>query len=295
MALSRRLQADLWIVFLSAIWGCTFVVIKRALEDISPLLFILIRFAAAALLMRLAVPRGAISRSALAGGAVTGMLLFAGFVTQTVGIQFTSAARSAFITGMYLVFTPLLAVLIRKRWPSMDAMLGVALATTGLFLLTRPGESGGGFGLGESLTLVCALAFAGHLLAVDHYTRLFDKSAIAFLQVLTVALLAAPSAFFLETPRLVATPRLAGALIVTSLLATALAFYILNRVQSWSTPTREAIIFAAEPVFAAFTSWIVEGESLTPAALSGAALILAGMLAVELSPLRRWRAGEAAA
>jgi drug/metabolite transporter (DMT)-like permease len=297
VSLSRRLQADLWIVVLSAIWGCTFVVTKRALEDISPLLFILLRFTAAAGLLLWMVPRGSLRRGALAGGVVTGLLLFAGFVTQTIGIQHTTAARSAFITGMYLVFTPLLAVLVKRRWPSPDSLLGVTLATAGLYLLTRPtGPAGGtGFGLGEGLTLLCAVAFAGHLLAVDHYTRRFDKSAIAFLQVAAVAVLAAPAAALAEAPRLEPTARLMAALGLTSILATAAAFYILNRVQSWTTPTRAAIIFAAEPVFAALTSWAAEGEALTTGALAGAALIVAGMLAAELSPLRRLRPGEAAA
>lgn len=290
----RRLQADLWIVVLSAIWGCTFVVTKRALQDVSPLLFILLRFVIATCLLYWMVPRGALSRRALGGGAVTGVLLFTGFATQTTGIQYTTPARSAFITGMYLVFTPLLAVVVKRRWPSLDSLLGVSLATAGLYLLTRPTDAGAGFGPGEGLTLMCALAFAGHLLAVDHYTRRFDKSAIAFLQVAVVALLAAP-AVLLETPRLAATPRLWLALGITSLLATAAAFWILNTVQAWTTPTRAAIIFAAEPVFAAITSWVVEGEALTSGALAGAGLIVAGMLAAELSPLRRLRPGEAPA
>jgi drug/metabolite transporter (DMT)-like permease len=297
VSLSRRLQADLWIVVLSAIWGSTFVVSKRALEDISPLLFILLRFTIASALLLWMVPRGTLRRGALTGGAVTGLLLFAGFVTQTIGIQYTTPSRSAFITGMYLVFTPLLAVVVKRRWPSLDSLAGVSLATAGLYLLTRPTDAaaGAGFGLGEGLTLLCAVAFAGHLLAVDHYTRRFDKSAIAFLQVAVVALLAAPAAMFTETARLDVTPRLLMALGVTSLLATAAAFWILNRVQSWTSPTRAAIIFAAEPVFAALTSWVAEGEALTAGALAGAALIVAGMLAAELSPLRRLRPDEAAA
>jgi drug/metabolite transporter (DMT)-like permease len=295
VSLSRRLQADLWIVLLSAVWGCTFVVIKRALDDASPFVFVLTRFTIASLLLYWMVPKGAMGRGAVAGGAVTGLLLFTGFATQTLGMQHTTPARSAFITAMYLVFTPLLAVLVKRRWPSIDSLLGVCLATAGLYLLTRPGDAGAGFGPGEALTLVCAVAFAGHLLAVDHYTRRFDKGAIAFLQVAAVAVLALPGAALIEETRFAATPRLLAALAITSLLATAAAFYILNAVQSWTTPTRAAIIFAAEPVFAALTSWVVEGESLTAGAIAGAGLIVAGMLAAELTPLRRLRADEAGA
>ncbi|HKY33770.1 MAG TPA: DMT family transporter [Candidatus Polarisedimenticolia bacterium] len=294
MGLSRRLQADLWIILLSAIWGCTFVVLKRALDDISPMLLVLVRFTLAAPLLWLLVPAGALQPGALRGGAVTGLLLFLGFAAQTIGIQWTTPARSGFITGMYLVFTPLLAVLVKRRWPSVDSLAGVAMATAGLFLLTQPAGSGAGFGRGEILTLLCAAAFAGHLLAVDHYTRLFDKSGIAFLQVAAVAVLALPC-LALETPRLQVTLRLMAALGVMAVLATAIAFYVLNTVQSWTTPTRAAIIFAAEPVFAALTSWLAEGERLTAGALAGAGLIVAGMLSAELSPFSRRRASDEAA
>jgi len=301
VGLSRRLQADLWIIALSAIWGCTFVVIKRALDDISPMLFIAVRFSIAAALLLFLVPRPARTgpmpaegrhalRSALPGGLVIGGLLFAGFVFQTIGIQHTTPARSAFITGMYVIFTPLLSMVLGIRRPSVDSFTGAGLAFVGLYLLTSPGGSGGGFGRGELLTVFCAIAFSGHLLAVDHYTRLHDKRTLAFLQVAVVAVLAVAPAAFLETTRFNATPRLFVALGVTAVMATAVAFLILNVVQSWTTPTRAAIIFAAEPVFAALTSWVVEGEILAGAALAGAGLILAGMLTAELGPFRRLRA-----
>lgn len=305
MGLSRRLQADLCIIGLSAVWGCTFVVIKRALDDISPLLFITIRFSVAAVPLYFLVPRGALSagpaahdtrptRGPLVGGVVTGVLLFTGFVLQTIGIQYTTPARSAFITGLYVIFTPLLSILLRLRPPSFSSFLGAALALAGLHLLTNPTRSGGGFGRGELMTLLCAIAFSGHLLAVDHYTRRFNRPAIAFLQVAVVGALGLAPALLIEPMRLVATPGLMAALAVTSLVGTALAFWVLNMVQAWTTPTRAAIIFAAEPVFAAVTSWVVEGEVLRGAALAGAALILTGMLTAEIGPPGRRRVEPAA-
>ncbi len=292
MALRRSVKADLAIVGLSAIWGCTFVVTKRALADVSPLLFIAVRFAIATAVMAPLLPRaalaGAAGRSTLAGGAVTGLLLFAGFVLQTVGLQHTTPSRSAFITAMYVIFTPLLAMLLGLRRPSIDSLAGAALATIGLRLLTSP-AGGGSFGAGEVLTLLCAVAFSGHLLAVDHYTRRHDRRAIAILQVAVVAVLAAAPAAVLEEPRLDPTPGALAALALCSLIATALAFYVLSLVQAWTTPTRAAIVFTAEPVFAALTSWAVEGERLGGPALAGAGLILAGMLAAEIGPLRRVR------
>lgn len=294
MALSLRLRADLCIIGLSAIWGCTFVVIKHALTDLSPLLFITLRFAVAAAAMWFLVPRGAFSgqpsRGTLKAGAVTGALLFAGFACQTIGIQYTTPARSAFITGMYVIFTPLLAILLGMRRPSVNSLLGAALAAVGLHLLTNQGGAGGGFGKGELLTLACAVAFSGHLIAVDHYTRRHDARTVAFLQVAVVAVLAATPTLLIEELRFDLTREVVLALAVTSLLGTALAFYVLNMVQSWTSPTRAAVIFAAEPVFAALTSWAVQGEVLKGAALLGALLILGGMLTAEIGPFGRRRA-----
>ena len=296
MGLSRRLQADLSIIGLSAIWGCSFVIMKRALDDISPMLLTTLRFGSASLLLYLVTPKGSLADAsgaprwpALQGGALTGLLLFAGFACQTIGIQYTTPARSAFITGLYVIFTPLLSMGLGMRRPSVTSFAGAALALVGLYLLTGAASGGVGFGYGETLTLFAAVAFSAHLLAVDHYTRRHDKRAIAFLQVAVVAVLAMAPALFVEQRRFVPTTSLFAALAVTSLLATALAFFVLNTVQSWTTPTRAAILFAAEPVFAAITSWAVEGELLTGLAMIGALLILAGMLTAELGPAVRAR------
>lgn len=290
MGLSRRLQADLAILGLSAIWGCTFVVAKRALSDISPFLFISIRFVLAAAVLWLLLPPGALrgSRDRLAAGLVVGIILFAGFAFQTTGLQHTSPSRSAFITSLYVIFTPLLVLLLGKRRPSMDSILGAVVATVGLHFLTNP-ESGG-FGRGELLTLFSAVCWAAHLIAVDHYTRRHDPATLAFLQIAAAAALAIGPAIVVRPARFVPTGSLIIALIVTSFLATALAIHVLNRVQSWTTPTRAAVIFAAEPVFAGLTSWVVEGEVLTGASLLGAVLILTGILTAELGPVGRLRA-----
>jgi drug/metabolite transporter (DMT)-like permease len=295
VGLSRRLQADLCILGLSAVWGCTFVVSKRALSDISPLLFIAFRFIVATVVLLPFLPRASLRnrgpRGPLAAGLVIGVILFAGFVFQTVGLQHTTPARSAFITALYVVFTPLMAVLLGWKRPSIDSIAGAVVAFAGLHLLTDP-ESGG-LGLGEALTVLCAVSFAAHLLAIDHYTRRHDPGTVAIVQIAAVALLSIVPAATMEQTRFVPTRSLLVALIVTSIPATAIAIYLLNRVQSWTTPTRAAIVFAAEPVFAALTSWAMEGEVLSGASLLGAVLILMGILTAEIGPWRRFRAAAA--
>jgi len=291
--LNRRLQADLWLLGLSFIWGSTFVVIKGALDDISPLLLITIRFlfAGAILSPLILTAKRPIGRETLTGGAVLGLLLFAGFWFQTTGMQYTTPSRSAFITGTAVIFTPFLSLVLGIRRPAMTSVFGAALATAGLWLLTSPAEGGSGFGRGETLTLMCAVVFAGHIIALDHYTRRGDKRTIAFLQVATVGVLGILPAVFVEhlwldRLRFTPTPRLAVAMAILVLLATALALLIQSLVQAWTTPTRAAVIFVMEPVFAALTAWVVEGEVLAGAALAGAVLILAGMIVAEIRPPR---------
>jgi drug/metabolite transporter (DMT)-like permease len=221
-------------------------------------------------------------------GLIIGIILFAGFTFQTTGLQYTTPSRSAFITGLYVIFTPLLLLLLGRRRPSIDSILGAVIATVGLHFLTNPGS--GGFGRGEFLTLLCAACFAAHLIAVDHYTRRHDPATLAFLQIAVVAALAIGPTVSIERIRFVPTGGLLIAVVVSSFLATALALHVLNRVQSWTTPTRAAVIFAAEPVYAGLTSWAVEGEILSGASLFGAVLILTGILTAELGPLGRLRA-----
>jgi drug/metabolite transporter (DMT)-like permease len=231
------------------------------------------------------------------GGAALGILLLLGFWFQTTGMEHTTPSRSAFITGTAVIFTPLLSLLLRIRRPSVTSVCGALLATVGLWLLTRPGDGGRGFGRGEFLTLLCAICFAGHILALDHYTRRGDKRKIAFLQVATVGVLAIVPAIFVEhlwldRLRFHPTPRLFWAMAIMVLLATALALLVQSIVQSWTTPTRAAVIFALEPVFAALTAWIVDGEMLAGAALVGALLIFAGMIVAELRPPRAIASAE---
>jgi drug/metabolite transporter (DMT)-like permease len=287
--LSRRGIADLTILGLSALWGCTFVVIKQALHDASPLVYMTLRFGVGAALLLPLVPRGALrgpaGAGALRGGLIVGLCLASGFAFQTYGLVYTTPARSAFITGVNVIFTPLLAVLLGMRRPRTSTLAGAALAMVGMYLLTDPMAEGGGMGRGEWLTLVCAVCFAGHLLSLDHFTRKHDQAAIAFLQVALVAVGAGLALPWAETIRFNPTPRLIAALAITSVLGTAFAFYVFSRVQSWTTPARAAVLFSSEPVFAALTSWVVEGERLSAVATGGAGLILAGILTAELNLL----------
>jgi len=286
--LPRTLKADLALAGVTLIWGSTFVLIKLALSDASPLAFVLIRFAlATALLLAIFGRSGRLFAPGLArAGAVVGVFLCAGFWFQTIGMQYTTPAKSAFITAMSVAMVPLVLMAFFGRRPTVLALAGVVAASMGLYFLTiPPGEFS--IGRGDLLTFFCAIAFAGHIVAVGHYAPRCPVGGLAVWQIGVALLLTAaatPLAALtgLETLRLEWTPRLVLAILITGVLGIALAFSVQTWAQQFTPPTHTAIIYTLEPVFAALTSYLVLSEQLTARGWLGAGLILAGVLLAEL-------------
>jgi drug/metabolite transporter (DMT)-like permease len=280
-------------VLVALIWGTTFPVVKHAIQQISTSYFLALRFWLATVCMALLFWRGlrvarwnAIRRG-LAGGMAAGVFLWLGYLLQTVGLKYTSAANSGFLTGLYIVLVPLFGAAVFRRWPQRREMLGVVLAALGMALMTLPG-AGRAFSLnrGDLYTLGCASAFAVHLLLLGHFSQreLFEAVAVG-----QIACTAALSTFALafEPPSAEWTPSLAATIVLTGVFATALAFGTQTWAQRFTTPTRTALIFSLEPVFALATAVVLGGERLALSAFGGAGLILAGVLAVELKPAAR--------
>jgi drug/metabolite transporter (DMT)-like permease len=293
VSLPRRLKADIALGIVSFIWGATFVVIKGALQDASPIVFVLLRFVLASLVLLGIFGRR--SRLRALGlpwaGTVTGFFLCAGYVFQTVGLNYTTPAKSAFITALSVVLVPLVLVVVLRQRLRLWTLVGVGAAVAGLFFLTVPA---GQFSMapGDVITLVCAVAFAGHIVAVGHYAPRYGVGGLAIWQVgaaLAFAAVALPvvSLAGLEAPRLNWTPGLALALVVTAVLATAVAFSVQIWAQQFTSATHTAVLYSMEPVFAALTSYVVLGERLNSRGLLGAGLILAGVLLAELWPKPR--------
>ncbi|HYP05238.1 MAG TPA: DMT family transporter [Bryobacteraceae bacterium] len=285
-AKSRFAEFALAIVCL--IWGSTFVLVKKALDDVSPALFLAFRFSIAAVLLAVvfAIRRKSDSVVVWSGGILTGLFLFAGYLLQTIGLKFTTPAKSGFLTGLYIVLVPLLTALVYRRVPGISEWVGVLLATAGMGLMTLT-SARLEMGLGDLLTVACAGAFAVHILLLGHYAKRMPTEWLTLLQIGACAIFAAISCRFVETPFVRWTPRVWVALSVTACLATALAFLLQTWGQRYTTPTRAALIFSLEPVFAWLTSYVFEHEVLTRQVLAGAGCILAGILLVELKPLQR--------
>jgi drug/metabolite transporter (DMT)-like permease len=285
-----RWQADSALALVALVWGSTFVIVKSALPEISTVYFLALRFSAASVCMALLfigpfreAGFGAVKRG-LRGGAVAGLFLWTGYVLQTFGLKYTAAGKSGFITGLYIVLVPIITAVVYKKRPQVPELLGIIAATAGLTLLTLP-ATGFHINFGDVLTLLCAVAFAFHLLLLGYYSQRERFEAVALGQILcaaTLSLLALP----LEPPKAVWSGNVLFALAVTSVFATALAFAIQTWGQQYTTATRTALIFALEPVFASLTAVLFGGEHFTERGISGAVLILGGILLVELKPLR---------
>ncbi|ADW68592.1 DMT family transporter [Granulicella tundricola] len=278
------------------VWGGSFVVVKAALGDASPLLFNLIRMSLAAVVLAGVNWRElhGVTRAQVRAGALAGLFLALGYQFQTFGLVRTTAAKSAFITGLVVVFVPLLTLVPRfrpagMRAPGWTAGVGACLAFGGLLLVTTPAGTAakdifGTIGLGDLLTLVCALAFAGHLLILARVSKGMGAGLLGTLQiadaagVMLVTLPLEPVHFFHLTGRLVV------ALGVTSVLATAAAFTIQSYAQQHLPATQTAVILTLEPVFAWLTSMVVLGERLSGRSMAGAGLILISIALIELLP-----------
>lgn len=263
--------------------------IKGALDDVSPLFFVGVRFAIAlAILTPFIVTRlDGFTKPVIKAGMILGAIMFLGFSTQTLGLQYTTASKSGFITGLAVVFTPLLQMVIEKRMPRPGNLIGVVLVVIGLYLLTSP--AGASFNVGDALTLACAFFFALYIVYIDVFSKQFSIIHLVYLQIATVTALSFIFAAGLEDIRISITGNLLFALAYTAILATVVNTYLQTEFQRYTTPVRAAIIFTLEPVFAAVLAFFILHELLGLQGVIGGAIILSGLIVSELSDvLDRW-------
>lgn len=265
---------------MTLIWGSTFVVVKEALADASPLPFLGIRFTLAGILLFLVMGRGLGERQALGPGFLLGVFLFAGYLCQTTGLLYTTPSKSAFITGFAVILVPFLQALQGFRL-RVATIAGALLGLAGIYFLVLP-SGVHAVNRGDVLTLFGAVSFAVHIVLVGSYTRRFSFRHLVPVQILVVGLLAAAALPLNLDFRLHWTAGLIGALLLTAVLATGFAFSVQNWAQQFTPPAHTALIFALEPVFAVLTSRLVLGERLGGKVFMGSALILAGMVVSEI-------------
>ncbi|MEA3336728.1 MAG: DMT family transporter [Chloroflexota bacterium] len=289
-----QLAADAALLFVTAIWGATFVMVQDAVSGFPVFAFLTLRFSLATLALLPFFLRARRSSGfrlnavgtvgfdrlrSLLPGILVGIALFVGYSFQTFGLRFTTPAKAGFITGLSVVMVPIGQALFFRKPPDRGAIAGVGLATVGLALLSL--ESDLSIHLGDILVFCCAIGFAAHILLVGRFAPAWQPLQLAFVQIVTVAILSLGLAGLAEQPIGWPTANVWFAAAFTGLLATSLAFFLQSRAQRDTTPTHTALIFSAEPVFAGIFSLLLIGEVLGMRQIAGCALILAGMLAAE--------------
>jgi drug/metabolite transporter (DMT)-like permease len=279
---------DLSLVGICLIWGTTFILVKQALADISTLLFLTLRFTAATVVLAWIFRkqfRAPNLRMSLRAGVLAGLCLFGGYVLQTFGLKYTSASKTGFLTGLYIPLVPLFSSIVYKKIPQISELCGVGAAFAGMALMTIQTDLLG-INKGDLLAAACAVVYAFHILLLGHFAGSANLGVLIVTQIATGMGVGAGTFWWAEPVHVNWTTTVWAALVVTSLLATALAFSVQTWAQRWSSPTRTALIFSMEPVFAWAASYVLAGELLSRRAELGAVLILAGILIVELKPMR---------
>jgi drug/metabolite transporter (DMT)-like permease len=267
-----------FLLMVTAVWGWTFVLVKDAITHYPTLPFLQLRFILAFLVMAAVVHRLPARKEVLVGIAA-GAVLAAGYLTQTVGLSMTSPGNSGLITGLFVVFTPLIDRIfgVRLRWWTLTA---VAMALIGTFLLV-----GGpaGVGLGDVLTVACALMFALHIVLLSHWSPGLRSAPLAMVQMATSALIfTGGGSWSLRFP----SQDVWIAIVITGVFASALAFYIQTWAQQHLSASRTALILTTEPAWALAAAVILAGQRFGPLQAVGAALVLAAIVGHELAHLK---------
>jgi drug/metabolite transporter (DMT)-like permease len=274
-----RWQADVALVVAAFFFGTTFIVVQDAVAESDPIPFLAARFLIAGAVLAVLGRRRPPSPRELRHGVVAGVALLAGYVLQTIGLQYTTPATSAFITYLLVVFVPLLSFAALRRRPHPLTLAGLVPAVAGLVLLT--GGADASFGRGEVLTLGCAVAFAAHLVIVGETAGRHDAIRFTCVQVTTVGVACLAASVAMGDLSL--SPGALAAAAFTGVFATALAFAAMVWAQRVVSPSRAALILLLEPVFAALLS-AATGNPLTPSAVAGGALILLAVAIAEVVP-----------
>jgi drug/metabolite transporter (DMT)-like permease len=268
------------LVGVTAVWGYTFLVVQDAIARMPVMDFLAWRFVVASVVMIALRPTCLrnVTRLELLRGVGLGTILGMGYIAQTYGLRYTSAAISGFITGMFVVLTPVMSWILLRRKTNRSTWMVIALATVGLALLTLNGWS---VGIGELLTLGCAVFFAIHIVGLGEWSLQYEPYAFSLLQIGAVAVISLIAA----TPGGIAMPPDPGVwevLGITGVLATAVAFFVQTWAQSLVSATRAAVVMTMEPVFAGLFAVVIGGNELTLRTVAGAACILAAMLIINL-------------
>ncbi|HIG50877.1 MAG TPA: DMT family transporter [Candidatus Marinimicrobia bacterium] len=260
---NKKYLAQILLVFVTLIWGATFIMVKDALNDAGPFAFGTLRFTIAGILTLVIVNKSifTLTKTEIIGGLICGFCLFCGYAFQNFGLMQTSASKSAFITSVSVLMVPIILYLFNIQKVKMKVWFAVVLATIGLYILLDP--RGGMMNWGDILTFGCALGFAVHIIFQGYYVKKNVRVLPFFLvQAWVVVGLSFINSLLFEPIFAIWSPRLISALLVTGIAATFIAILLMIWAQQILNPSETAIIFSLEPVFATVFAIIFAGEIL---------------------------------
>lgn len=272
------------LVFITMLWGGTFLAVHNALQWSGPFALVGVRFGLAALMLALFLRRNLLKVTAheLRAGALIGTALFFGYSLQCVGLETISSSKSAFLTALYVPMVPLVQWVWQKRAPSVAAWIGIALAFAGAVCLADPTALDWQFGVGEGLTITAALAIAFEILLLSRFAHGCDPTRLAFVQMVFVGSACAVVALVRGEGMPEANP-----VFMTTIagLAAATAFiqFAMNWAQQVVSATRATLIYSLEPVWAGIVGRIA-GEQLGPLGITGGILIVLGLIVTSRKP-----------
>ena len=281
---SRFPLAEVALVAIACIWGLTFVMVQDAVKQIAVMTFLAYRFIPAALIVAVVFRRDfrRLDRRGFQLGLVMGIFLTGGYVFQTLGLERTSASHAGFITGLWVVLTPVFGALFFAQKVAGRIWAAAGVSAVGLFLLSGVGGEGQLFG--DTLVFLCACSFTFHIFATDKGVKGYPVGALVAVQLGvcgSFSLIVAAAQRDLVVPE---SGTVWSALLVTSLLASALGFFIQTYAQTKASPARTALILASEPAFAGMFAYLLKGESLSALGWVGALLIMGAIVTVEALP-----------
>ncbi len=282
MKSKAQFKSELMLILVTLIWGGTFPVIKAGLNDISPLLMVVVRFALAFLffLPLIIKRRNLLTSGIIKAGLILGFSTFIGYGMLTIGLTMTTVAKSSLISYGYALVTPLLQFLLLKKKVSPINLIGLVIAFTGMMVFTSP--SAAGWNMGDSITVFVALGYAFTVVLLDKYSRIYDVEVLTGIQFFFTAVFSVMLIPFFETPVFIPTVNLFIALFYLVIPGTVGALYLMNRYQKGTTPVRAVVIYALEPVIAIVLGYFFLAEYIGLQEFIGGVIILAGVLFSEI-------------
>lgn len=279
----KMLLGDLGLLITAFVWGSGFVAVKNALDTLSPMYIMTLRFGIAALLTGILFYRKVVTmdKEHLKAGFIIGLFLFSAFTTQTIGLQYTLAGKQAFLTGTNVVMVPFLFWLISKERPDKSSVFAAILMIAGIGLLTLDLNKGFVLNKGDILTLICALLFACHMVAVGIYAKKHDPIKLTVIQLGVAFILSLVTMLVTSDPILFIPDSGINEVLFLGLFCTFMAYLIQNIAQRYTTPSHAALLLSLESFFGSIMSVIFLGDLFSPNMIVGSVLIFTAIITAE--------------